>query len=133
MGKYTFEYDALNELSEEILLMDSTLKARIKSIATQIGNQLKKNTERYIPKGKVPKHDVHMADDVKMSVKVTDKKASITVQGGSKTGPLWFIVDNGHVAKNGRFVAGLHFTDNAYNSTDVEGPVHALIKEIINE
>lgn len=133
MGKYTLEYNALNELSEEFLVMDETLKSRIKNVATQIGQQLKKNTERYIPKGKVPKHDVHLADDVKMSVKVNDKKASITVQGGSKTGGLWFIVDNGHVAKNGKFVAGAHFTDKAYNSTDVETPVDALIKELINE
>lgn len=133
MGKFTLEYDALNELSDEFLVMDNTLKARIKNVATQIGQQLKNNTERYIPRQKVPKHDIHLADDVKLSVKTTDKKASITVQGGSKTGKLWFIVDNGHVAKNGRFVAGVHFTDKAYNSTDVEGPVDTLIKEILNE
>ena len=58
MGKYTFEYDALNELSEEILLMDSTLKARIKSIATQIGNQLKKNTKSLVDLYQYLKHQI---------------------------------------------------------------------------
>lgn len=133
MGKYQLEYDALNELAEEFTVMNDDLKSRIKGTALQIGQQLKQNTERFIPRGQIPKHEVHLADDVKMSVKVTEKRASITVQGGSKTGRLWFIVDNGHVAKNGRFVPGAHFTDKAYNSTDVAGPVDDLIQEIINE
>lgn len=131
MSKCQLEYDALNDIAAEFGLMNNDLKSKIKSTATQIGQQLKQNTERFIPRSAVAKHGVHLADDVRMSVSVTDSKASITVQGGSKTGGLWFIVDNGHVAKNGRFVAGAHFTDKAYNSTDVEGPVNNLIQEIL--
>ena len=133
MGKYNLEYDVLNELADEFSRMDETMKARIKKTATQIGQQLKRNTEKFIPRQTEPKHGTHLADDVVMSVKETDKKASITVKGGSKTGALWFIVDNGHVAKNGKFVAGAHFTDKAYNATDVESPVDSLIQEILNE
>lgn len=133
MGKYQLEYDALNQLAEEFVQMDVDLKSRIKNTATQIGQQLKRNTERAIPRSIKATHGVHMADDVQMSVKVTDRKATITVNGGKRTGGLWFIVDNGHVAKNGRFVAGAHFTDKAYNATDVESPVDNLIQGVLNE
>lgn len=133
MGKYQLEYGALNELADELFAMDDTLKSRIKETANKIGQELKKNTESAIPRAKKPTHGVHLADDVKMSVRVTDRKASITVNGGKKTGSLWFIVDNGHVAQNGKFIQGAHFTDKAYNSTDVEGPVDSLVQEILNE
>lgn len=133
MARYQLEYDALNDLGAEFAQMDDKLLSRVQQTANKIGNQLKSNTERYIPKGKKAKHGVHMADDVKLTVKTTTKKASITVKGGSKTGSLWFIVDNGHVAQNGKFVAGAHFTDKAYNATDVEGPVNNLIQEVLNE
>lgn len=133
MGKYQLQYDALNELSNEFLTMDNNLKSKIKGVATEIGQKLKRNTESAIPRSARPTHGVHMADDVKMSVSVSDKKASITVKGGKKTGSLWFIVDNGHVAQNGKFVAGAHFTDKAYNATEVEGPVDKFIAEVLNE
>lgn len=133
MGKFQLEYDALNELSDEFLLMDKSLKSKIKGVAQEIGNKLKRNTESAIPRSAKATHGVHMADDVKMSVSVGDKKTSITVKGGKKTGSLWFIVDNGHVAQNGKFVPGAHFTDKAYNATEVEGPVDKFIQEILHE
>lgn len=133
MGKYQLEYDALNQLSNEFVIMDKSLKQRIKKTATDIGQKLKRNTEKAIPKQGKAKHGVHLADDVQMSVSVNDKKATITVKGGKKTGSLWFIVDNGHVALNGKFVPGIHFTDKAYNATEVEGPVNNLIQEILHE
>lgn len=133
MAKYQLEYGALNDLADEFLQMDNNLKSRIRETAESIGQQLKRNTEIAIPRTKVATHGVHMADDVKLSVRVSDKKASITVNGGKKTGSLWFIVDNGHVAKNGKFVPGVHFTDKAYRATEVERPVDKLVQEILNE
>lgn len=133
MGKYQLEYGALNDLTNELFEMNDKLKSRIKETATEIGQELKKNTEAAIPRSAKPTHGTHLADDVKMSVKVTDKKASITVNGGRKTGGYWFIVDNGHVAQNGRFVPGVHFTDKAYNATRVAEPVNKLIEDITHE
>lgn len=130
---YELDYSAISNLVDEFGEMDKEFKSRIRQTARKIGQQLKKNTENYIPREAVAKWGVHMADDVKMSVKVTDKKTSITVRGGKKTGSLWFIVDNGHVTRNGKFVPGVHFTDKAYNATEVEGPVDNLIQEILNE
>lgn len=133
MGKYQLDYKALNELADEFVKMDDDLKMRIKDTTTEIGKNLRNNTIAAIPKGKTAKHGVHLADDVKMSVRVTDRKASITVNGGKNTGGYWFMVDNGHVAQNGRFVQGAHFTDKAYNATEVSEPVDKLIQEILNE
>jgi len=133
MGKYQLEYDALNELSKEFLMINDELKSKIKNTATEIGQSLKHNTEMYIPKAPKATHGVHLADEVKMSVKVTDKKATITVNGGKKTGGYWFIVDNGHIAQNGKFIGGAHFTDKAYKATNVERPVDALISEVLHE
>lgn len=133
MGNYQLEYGALNELAEEFIKMDDNLKSNIKEVATEIGEQLKRNTEAAIPRASKPTHGVHLADDVKLNVKATEKKATITVSGGKKTGSLWFIVDNGHIAQNGRFVGGAHFTDKAYRATDVETPVNRFIQEILHE
>lgn len=133
MGKYTLNYDALNQLGDELQGMNETIKSQIRDTATEIGRDLKRNTEQAIPRALHPKHGTHLAEDVKMSVKVTDTNATITVNGGSKTGGYWFIVDNGHVAQNGRFVEGAHFTDKAYNATEVEKPVNQLIQEILHE
>lgn len=130
---YTLEYDALNELANEFDRLDANLKSNIEKVANEIGNDLKRNTEMAIPKEKKPRHELHLADDVKLNVKVTDKAAKITVKGGSKTGGYWWIVDNGHVAKDGTFVPGAHFTDKAYQATSVSEKVDAMINEVTNE
>ena len=133
MGRYSFEYGALNELAAEFIQMDDTLKSEIKSTARSIGNSLKSNTETELAahRTKEPKHGTYFADDVKLSVSAGEKRATITVSGGKATGRLWWTVDNGHVAQNGRFVSGIHFTDSAYNKTEVEAPVDSLIQGIL--
>ena len=134
MSKVTFEYSALNDLAAEFIQMDEKLKAEIKEVADTIGAELKTNTEAALVshKTKEPKHGTYFYDDVKLKVKTNDKRASITVNGGKATGRLWFAVDNGHVAQNGKFVAGLNFTDQAYGWTDVSGPVDDLVDRILN-
>lgn len=132
MSKYELDFSAVSSIMDEFGDMDKTFKSQIKETAQKIGQQLKKNTENAIPRTVPPKHGVHMADDVRMSVKVTDTRTAITVQGGKKTGSLWFIVDNGHVAQNGRFVDGVHFTDKAYSATEVDAPVDKMIQELLN-
>lgn len=132
MGKYQLEYDGLNELSNELLVMNNELKSKIKQTAKEIANDLATKTSQAIPREAKAKHGVHLADDVKSSVSVSDKRASITVRGGSKTGGYWWIVDNGHIAKNGKFVNGAHFTDKAFQSVNVEGPVSELINEVLS-
>lgn len=132
--KYNLDYTALNDLADEIMAMPETIKEHIKPVAEEIGRTLKSNTEQVIPRLPEPKHNIHLADDVKLTVKVDDKKAMITVKGGNKTGKLWWPIDAGHInAKNGKWVGGLHFTDKAYQMTDVEGPMEALIQEIVND
>lgn len=133
MAKYQLEYGALNELADELLQMDDSFKARIKGVAQEIGERLKANTEKAIPRSVKPTHGVHMADDVVLSVNSGQRKTSITVKGGKRTGSLWFIVDNGHVAQNGRFIPGANFTDKAYNATNVTEPVDSLIQEILKD
>lgn len=133
MAGYQLNYGALNELAEEFINMDEILKANIKNTAQEIGKELKQNTEMAIPRETFAKHGIHLADDVKMSVKTTNKKTTITVKGGNKTGKLWWTVDNGHVAQNGYFVPGVHFTDKAYSNTNVSGPVDDLIKGVLEE
>ena len=133
MGKYTFEYGALNDLAQEFLEMDEALKEEIKDTATLIGKNLRANTEGILAEHnlKEPKHGKHLADEVKMSVSVTDKRATITVKGGKQTGGFWWTVDNGHVAQNGRFIQGIHFTDSAYQRTEVEAPVDRMIQKVV--
>ena len=133
MAKATFEYGALNDLAAEFVQMDEALKDEIKSTAQEIGNNLKANTVSALGshRTKEPKHGTYFADDVKMSTSVNDKRASIKVNGGKATGRLWWAVDNGHVAQNGRFVQGIHFTDEAYSKTNVERPVDDLIQRVI--
>ena len=133
MAKVTFEYGALNDLAAEFIQMDDTLKAEIKGVADEIGADLKANTVAALAahRTKEPKHGTFFSDDVRSSVKANDKRASITVNGGKATGRLWFAVDNGHVAQNGKFVQGLHFTDDAYNGTDVTTPVDSLIDKVL--
>ena len=134
MARATFEYGALNELAAEFVQMDDALKAEIKATAQTIGRNLQTNTEAMLwaHKTKEPKHGTYFADDVKMSVSVNEKRASAKVNGGKTTGRLWWTVDNGHVAKNGKFVPGIHFTDDAYSLTDVEGPVDQMIQRVLN-
>lgn len=131
MAGYQLNYDALNELADEFKAMDDELKSSIKDIAKEIGNELKSNTEIFIPREAVAKHGVHLADDVKLSVTSNDKKTTITVKGGKQTGGYWFIVDNGHVAQNGKFVGGVHFTDKAYENTSVLEKMDAFIQRLL--
>ena len=133
MAKATLNYGALNDLAAEFIQMDETLKGDIKDVADEIGRDLKSKTESALATHKTPepKHGTYFSDDVKLSVKVGEKRASITVNGGKATGRLWFAVDNGHIAKNGKFVDGIHFTDTAYNGTDVAGPVDALVDRVL--
>lgn len=132
MGKYQLQYDGLNELANELLVIDNDLKDKIKQTAKVIANDLELKTSEAIPRSAKAKHGIHLADDVQSSVSVSNKRASITVRGGRKTGGYWWIVDNGHIAKNGKFVNGAHFTDKAFQSVDVEGPVNELIEEVMN-
>ena len=133
MGKATFEYGALNDLAAEFVQMDAALKEEIRDTARDIGKELQSNTVTALDahRTKEPKHGTYFADDVKMSTTVNEKRASIKVNGGKATGRLWWTVDNGHVAQNGKFVPGIHFTDEAYNKTNVEGPVDSLIQRVI--
>ena len=135
MARATFEYGALNELADEFVKMNDSLKEDIKDCATEIGNNLKNNTIEVLNNHKTrePKHGTYFADDVKMTTRANDKRASITVRGGKVTGPLWWTVDNGHVAQNGRFVPGIHFTDEAYGHTEVARPVDELIQRVLGE
>ena len=135
MAKATFEYSALNDLAAEFIQMDDTLKAEIKGVAGEIGADLKTNAVNALAahRTKEPKHGTYFSDDVKSSVKANDKRATITVNGGKATGRLWFAVDNGHIAANGKFVQGLHFTDDAYNATDVTTPVDNLINRVLGD
>lgn len=43
-------------------------------------------------------------------------------------------MDSGHFARDGKtWVPGVHFTDKAYQATDISAPVDELIKEIIRD
>lgn len=132
MAKYDLNYSEFERLGRVFDAMTVELKNEIKSAATQIGNQLKSNTEASIPRGAVAKHGVHLADEVKMSISSNDKRTTITVKGGKKTGGYWWIVDNGHIAQNGKFVGGAHFTDKAYSMTNVDGPVQDMIDKVVS-
>ena len=132
MGKYTFEYDAINDLANEFLKMDASLKSEITETAREIGSQLKNNVSGILSahRTKEPKHGTYFSDEVRMRVNSSDKRTVITVSGGKQTGPLWWTVDNGHVAKNGKFVPGIHFTDTAYGQTDVTQTVDRMIQRV---
>lgn len=130
MAGYQLDYSGFNEIMDDIMEMADSLPEKIKPIAEEIGEELRLQTAQAIPRGTVPKHDIHLADDVKCTVKSTNKNTVITIKGGAKTGGYWWNVDNGHIATNGRFVPGAHFTDTAYNAVDVEGPIDALLEDI---
>ncbi len=59
--------------------------------------------------------NVHIADDVTRKVKRSkeSKMKYVTVSGDEKTWRKWHLANDGHVAKNGKFVPGNHFADKA--------------------
>lgn len=61
------------------------------------------------------KENVHIADDVTRKVKRSkeSKMKYVTVSGDKKTWRKWHLANDGHVAKNGKFVPGNHFADKA--------------------
>ena len=133
MGKYDLDYSEFEELEKEFAVMTDELVAQMKATAQGIGKELKANTESSIPREAVAKHGTHLADDVKLTVSSNKKKTLITVKGGKQTGRLWWNVDSGHFATNGRWVAPVHFTDAAYKMTDVEGPIDAMLSKVVKK
>lgn len=132
MNDNYFDFSELDNTTKEFYDMQKALEGEIKEIGQEIGQELKRNVEATIPveEGN-PKHGTHAVDEVKVSVRKKKESIKITAEGGKVMGGYWWLIDNGHVAQDGTFVPGAHFTDKAYEMTDVEGRVENLLSRII--
>lgn len=132
MSNYYFDFSVLEEASKEFTDMQKALESEIKEVGKQIGEELKTNTEICMPREKgEPRHGIHADEEVTLKVSKGKNKVNVSVQGGTVMGKLWWLIDDGHVAQNGRFIGGAHFTDRAYEKTNSQSYIDELLQRII--
>ncbi|MCM1467497.1 MAG: hypothetical protein NC086_05065, partial [Alistipes sp.] len=73
----------------------------------------------------------HIADDVTRKVKRSKKSKAkyVTVSGDEKTWRKWHLANDGHVAKNGKFVPGNHFADKAEIAS--ESSIDRIVEKVM--
>lgn len=131
MGRYQLDTD-ISWMEGYLSGLENQIQDKMKLAAMVIAGELQENTESVLREHdeKKPKHGVHLSEDVKKRIKTSSKGTIITVNGGSKTGKLWWLVDEGHIAQNGTFVPGIHFTDKAYRQTEVDEIIDNLLERL---
>lgn len=96
---------------------------------------VKSNPDYYWSKGQ-KKPNTHIAKDVTYKIGKARKTKSkfVSVSGGSKTWPKWILANDGHVASNGRFIAGSHFVEKTEKASEkyVDHIVDEFLKGIVN-
>lgn len=105
----------------------------------EAGEEMRKAVQDSIPysKKKNSSGRPHIRDDVRVECKIFQKAGGyIKIKGGPKTKGLWGIINDGHVAPNGKMVRGeaFHFMDRAMEQagSKVEEIINNTLSEIMN-
>ena len=131
--KIDFEYSKpLDEMVAEVLRMEDVLETEQAQLMQNIGQEIKKEVVKILPKSDKAGAYKHMRDDVKVTV--NGKKAhtgitGVTVHGGKKTAYKWHLLDDGPRNPDGSVhTHATHFTDKAMEAAG--GRIERLIDEI---
>ena len=127
--KFSMEHaDAIKGISENLIKMEKDLQYGRDQCLKIIGLTVKGNVQALMPRSnKILKKRPHMMDDVEFVIKTSNKgERYVSVRGGKKTGKLWHLVNDGHVAQDGTVVSGVRFVELAVQQSEKE------IDDIIN-
>ena len=115
--------DAIKGISDSLERMENNLKYGRDDCLKIIGSTVKGNVQTVMPRSNVKKKKrmPHMQDDVEFEIKTSSKgERYVSVRGGKKTGKLWHLVNDGHVAEDGTVVSGKHFIETAVAQSEKE-------------
>ena len=83
------------------------------------------------------RESVHIADDIEHRIKKArgTKELYVTISGGEKTWQKWLVVNDGHVAQNGKFVPGNYFADKAVvkAENEIDDIVDSFLQEVVRD
>lgn len=140
--KATIRYQkAVEEVNDEIVAMMDKMKISPHKALIQIGEIVAQNVKIVAPESDQEyyyysgqkRQNVHIKDDVVYKVKYSLAAGHnyVSVSGGSKTWRKWHVVDEGHVAQNGRFIPGTAFVNEA---TIISAPaIDRIVDDMIGE
>ena len=114
--------DAIKGISENLIKMEKDLQYGRDQCLKIIGLTVKGNVQALMPRSnKILKKRPHMMDDVEFVIKTSNKgERYVSVRGGKKTGRLWHLVNDGHVAEDGTVVPGVRFVELAVQQSEKE-------------
>lgn len=129
--------DAIKGITESLDKMENNLHYGRDECLKIIGLTVKGNVIAAMPRSnKVKKKRMkHMQDDVKHKVKTSKTgERYVSVGGGKKTGSLWHLVNNGHVAEDGTVVAGKHFIEAAITQSneEIESIIDSFLEGVVD-
>ena len=129
--------NAIKGITESLGKMENDLHYGKDECLRIIGLTVKGNVQVSMPRSKkVKKKKIpHMQDDVEFTIKTSSKgERYVSVRGGKKTGKLWHLVNDGHVAEDGTVVAGKHFIESAIAQSDkeIEGIIDSFLEGVVD-
>lgn len=138
MANVNFEYkEAIDDIRKEVARMSELLDKESGKALDEIGKVIEANVmmtapvsdKEYYYYKKEKKKNVHIADDVTKKVKKYKKGSGkyVTVYGDKNTWRKWHLANDGHVAKNGKFIPGNHFADKAEIMS--EGSIDRIVEK----
>lgn len=129
MANVNFNYEeAIDGIRGEVARMSELLDKEAGKALDEIGKVIESNVMMTAPVsdkeyyyyrngkgGTGKKRNVHIADDVTRKVKKSKKSKMkyVSVSGDKDTWRKWHLANDGHVAKNGKFIPGNNFADKA--------------------
>ena len=139
----------LADINEAIMNIPRELIDSEDKVLRKIGNVVKKNAVRFLYNSDIEQRAkeispsnydgsrpyVHMKDDVRFKLR-KDKYGNryVSIGGGKYTGYKWHLLDQGHVARDGRtFVPGTNFIGRAVSASDadVDKVIDEMLKQVI--
>lgn len=129
--------DAIKGISDSLNKMEKDLQYGRDECLKIIGLTVKGNVQGKMPRSnKIKKKKVpHMQDDVESVIKTSSKgERYVSIRGGKKTGKLWHLVNDGHVAEDGTVVGGKHFIEAAMAQSDreIEDIIDSFLEGVID-
>ena len=130
--------DAIKGITESLDKMENNLHYGRDECLKIIGSTVKGNVQLNMPRSnKIKKKKIpHMQDDVQFAIKTSNKgERYVSIRGGKKTGKLWHLVNDGHVAEDGTVVSGNHFIDRALSQSEkeIESIVDSFLEGVVDE
>lgn len=137
--------DALDDIAAEIYKLVEVADKNATPALKEIGGVVSTNVTRVAPvsdndyyysKGQ-KKNNVHLRDDVVFKIKKSRKTKGkyVSISGGKSTWPKWHVVNDGHVAENGKFIPGKHFVEKAMNASEsqIDSVIERYLKGVAEE